>query len=166
MAFVTAPTGEEIEFWYISKNGKTSDPVNSNNYIKSFVHVALTVPDMDAASKFYEGLGIIPRDNWGWGCSMHINGGRELELFTGGQYSDNKNGIIHIGFWCDDADASFNRAKELGGETHGLSNWENLRMGFVRGLAGELIEFVSIIPDKKPNGLFDSYPDVLPDLFV
>ena len=68
MAFVRAPSGEEIEFWSVMRpDGSFGEPVRDHKYIKHFVHVALTVPDMHACVKFYEGLGARLKIDWGVG---------------------------------------------------------------------------------------------------
>lgn len=165
MAFVYAPTGEEIEFWYIQKSGVMREPVIDNHYIKCLPHVAITVPDMPACIKFYEGLGAKLKVDWEWGCSIQLPDMRELELFTGGQYANNKNGYTHFCLYTGDVDEAARRIVQLGGQiVHESYDWSNLRICFCRGLAGEVIELFQMYEDRAPD-IFDTYPHKLPDLF-
>lgn len=168
MAFVRTPSGEEIEFWSIMKpDGTFGEPVVDGKYIKHFVHVALTVPDMAACVRFYEGLGVKLKIDWEWGGSMRINDGRELELFTGGDYAQDPQGYTHIGILTDSVEEALAQVAALGGAiTHEPYDWSNLRIGFARGLAGEILEFFSMYQDGRPADVFDVIPDKLPDLFL
>ncbi len=144
MAFVRAPSGEEIEFWGIMrKNGSFGEPMIGSCYVKHFVHVALTVPDMKASVRFYEGLGAVLKLDWEWGCSMRLNDLRELELFTGGQYAENPKAYSSFGFM-----------------THGEKEQEAKRLG----LSGETIEFVRL-NDFIGDMQLTNAPVTLPDLF-
>jgi catechol 2,3-dioxygenase-like lactoylglutathione lyase family enzyme len=150
IAFVTAPTGEEVEFWYVQQGDVLREPIVDGKYVKSAVHAALTVPDMDAVIRFYEGLGVKMKVNWEWGCSMTMGDKHELELFTKGEYSENSNGIVHVCFYTDDVDATLARAVELGGTiTDQPKDWSNIRFAFFKGLAGERVELFYIYPDKE-----------------
>jgi catechol 2,3-dioxygenase-like lactoylglutathione lyase family enzyme len=160
IAFVTAPTGEEVEFWHIGER----EPAGDGRYVKSVVHAALTVPAMDAVTRFYEGLGIRFKTGWGWGCSMKMGDGRELELFTKGEVFDNKSGITHVCFETDDIDAALARAVELGGAVADEPReWENVRYAFFRGLAGELVELFTFLPDREKS--FFLPPSPFPESF-
>ena len=155
IAFVTAPTGEEVEFWHIGARAA----VAGKRYVKSFVHAALTVPDMPATVRFYEGLGIKPKVDWGWGSSMKLADGRELELFTKGEPSENQSGIVHVCFYADDVDATLARALELGATLHEKPNdWANIRFAFFRGPAGELVELFSLYPEREATFFSPSQP--------
>lgn len=166
MAFVRTPSGEEIEFWYIQKNGVMREPVINGNYIKNFVHVALTVPDMKACIRFYEELGAKLKEDWEWGCSIQLNDMRELELFTGGEYAVQPNAYTHYSLLTEDVDAAARKVVELGGRiTHEPYDWSNLRICFCQGIAGEVIEFFQMYTDGRAADVFDRIPDRLPDLF-
>lgn len=82
--FIRTPTGEEIELWYISRGGLTSEPIVNGRYVKSFVHMAVTAPDKDITRDFYAALGVRPKTDWGWGCSMQLKNAHELEVFPKG----------------------------------------------------------------------------------
>jgi catechol 2,3-dioxygenase-like lactoylglutathione lyase family enzyme len=144
MAFVRAPSGEEIEFWGIMRpDGSFGEAMPGNCYIKHFVHVALTVPDMPASVRFYEGLGAVLKVDWEWGCSMRLPDMRELELFTGGQYAVNPKAYTSFGL--------FTQPGQAGADC--------------LGLAGETIEFVRL-NDSIGNMRILNAPVKLPDLFA
>lgn len=168
MAFVRAPSGEEIEFWSVQKpDGSFGEPVRDHTYIKQFVHVALTVPDMGACVKFYEGLGAALKVDWEWGCSMTLPDGREFELFTGGEYAEQPQAYSHMCLLTDDVEAALRKVVALGGQiTHEPYDWSNLRIAFARGVAGEVIEFFSMYTDGRQADVFDAPPQPLPNLFA
>ena len=168
MAFVRAPSGEEIEFWGIQRrDGGFGEPVTGGRYIRNFVHIALTVPDMYACVKFYEGLGARLKVDWEWGCSMTLPDGREFELFTGGQPAGEAKAYSHMCLLTDDVDAALERVVRLGGRiAHEPYDWSNLRIAFAEGLAGEIIEFFYLYQDGREPDVFDAPPDPLPDLFA
>ncbi len=168
MAFVRTPSGEEIEFWGIQKpDGGFGEPVVNGKYIKNFVHVALTVPDMYACVRFYEGLGAKLKVDWEWGCSMTLPDGREFELFTGGETVSEPKPYTHMCLLTDDVDGALEQVVALGGKVaHEPYDWSNLRIGFAAGLAGETIEFFYLYPDGRDPDVFDAPPDRLPDLFA
>lgn len=168
MAFVRSPSGEEIEFWSIQrKDGGFGEPVINGRYIKNFVHVALTVPDMHACVRFYEGLGAKLKVDWEWGCSMTLPDGREFELFTGGGPAGEPSAYTHMCLLTDNVEAALDRVISLGGKiVHEPYDWSNLRIAFATGLAGETIEFFYMYEDGREPDVFDAPPDLLPDLFA
>lgn len=169
MAFVRAPSGEEIEFWSIMQpNGKFGEPVPNGHYVKNFVHTAFTVPDMAVCVAFYEGLGAKLKVDWEWGCSMILPDGREFELFTGGEKLTQKpEGYTHVCLLTDDVEAALERVKQLGGAVaHEPYDWSNLRIAFATGLAGEIIEFFMLYQEGRAPDVFEKAPQPLPDLFV
>jgi lactoylglutathione lyase len=167
MAFVQAPSGEEIEFWTISKNGIQREPVVDGCYIKNFVHVALTVPDMPASVRFYEGLGAKLKVDWGWGCSIRLPDMRELELLTGGEFAKDPHSYSHFSLLTDDIEAAAQQVVALGGKiTHAPYDWSNLRICFCQGVSGEVIEFFYLYQDGRQPDVFDAPPQPLPDLFA
>ena len=167
MAFVRAPSGEEIEFWNIQKpDGGFGEPIQKGKFIKHFVHVAMTVPDMYACVKFYESLGAKLKVDWEWGCSMTLPDGREFELFTEGTPAGAPRAYTHMCLHTDDVDAALEHVVSLGGKiTQAAYDWANLRIGFAQGLAGEVIEFFYLYPHREAD-LFVSPPAPLPDLFA
>jgi catechol 2,3-dioxygenase-like lactoylglutathione lyase family enzyme len=162
MAFVRAPSGEEIEFWGIARDGVFGEVAPAGQYIKHFVHAALTVPDMKAAIAFYEGLGATLKTDWEWGCSLHLADGRELELFTGGEYAKDPVAYRHISLVTPDADGAARRVVELGGSiAHECYDWSNLRICFCIGIAGEVIEFFQFYDDGRAPDVFEKPPVTL-----
>ena len=95
IGFVIAPTGEEVEFWDIAAVGDEPPCDEQGCYIKTMVHPAFTVENLAASKAFYEALGIRPKVDWGWGCSMLMDDNREIELFSGGHVCNNTGGITH-----------------------------------------------------------------------
>ncbi len=167
MGFINTPTGEELELWYIQKNGMLREPIVGNRYIKCFVHVAITVPDMPACIRFYEALGARLKVDWDWGCSIQLPDMRELELFTGGEYSDNKSGYTHFSFYTNDVNAMAQAVFEAGGQIlQRPYDWSNQRVCLCRGLAGEVIELFEMYHDGREADVYDVIPDKLPDLFA
>jgi catechol 2,3-dioxygenase-like lactoylglutathione lyase family enzyme len=167
MAFVRAPSGEEIEFWSIRRGGIFGEPARSGQYIKHFVHAALTVPDMRGCIAFYEGLGARLKTDWDWGCSISLPDRRELEIFTGGEYIQEPLGYRHVCLITSDTDGAAKRVLELGGKiTHEPYDWSNLRICFCQGLAGEVIEFFQFYQDGRQSDVFENPPPPLPDLFA
>jgi catechol 2,3-dioxygenase-like lactoylglutathione lyase family enzyme len=167
MAFVRAPSGEEIEFWSIMHKGVFGEEAPAGKYIKQFVHTALTVPDMKACVAFYEGLGAKLKTDWEWGCSISLADGRELELFSGGEYASDAQGYRHVCLVTGSVDAAAERVVELGGAiTHEPYDWSNLRICFCRGIMGEVIEFFQYYHDGRKPDVFVRPPDTLPNLFA
>lgn len=168
MAFVRAPSGEEIEFWSVMRpDGTFGEPAPVGQYIKNFVHVALTVPDMYACVRFYEGLGARLKVDWEWGCSMTLADGREFELFTGGRPVASPQGYTHVCLLTDNVEDVLQRVEELGGKVaHEPYDWSNLRIAFATGLAGETIEFFHMYQDGRAPDVFEQPPAPLPDLFA
>ena len=169
MAFVRAPSGEEIEFWSVQRpDGVFGEPVVEHRYVKNFVHVALTVPDMYDCVRFYEGLGAKLKVDWEWGCSMTLPDGREFELFTGGEHAgSDKKAYSHMCLLTDDVDGALEQVVKLGGKiAHEPYDWSNLRIAFAEGLAGEVIEFFYLYQDGRKPDVFEAAPDPLPDLFA
>ena len=144
MAFVRTPSGEEIEFWGIMRpDGRFGEKMPGTCYVKHFVHVAMTVPDMRASVRFYEGLGAALKVDWEWGCSMRLPDMRELELFTGGQYAHHPKAYTSFGFFTQSEQAVPNCI----------------------GPAGESIEFAGL-NDSIGDMQTINAPDKLPDLFA
>ncbi len=131
--FLRNSGGEEIELWHICKNGETSEPYTEGNFVKAFVHAAVTAPDMEAAIKFYEALGIRLKIHWGWGCSMQLANKQEIEIFPGGDAAENQSGLVEVTFAVDDAKTTLKTALANGGKQDGDA---------VIGLGGERIRFV------------------------
>lgn len=152
IAFVTAPTGEDVEFWYIGGYGLTREPVIGNRYVKSVIHAAMNVPDMAASVKFYEALGMKKKSDWGWGCSMQLEDGREMELFDHAAPAQDNGGIVHVAFYCDDVDGTLAAALAAGGRLQTPpKDSMNVRLAFFIGPAGEQVELFKLNPDMAPT---------------
>ena len=146
MAFVRTASGEEIEFWGIMRpNGRFGEPMPGSCYVKHFVHVALTVPDMKESIRFYEGLGAVLKVDWEWGCSLRLPDMREMELFTGGHCIMDPRAYTSFGFFTQG---------EKGPADKGL------------GPAGETIELVQLEQCSANDLYFTKAPKRLPDLFL
>ena len=161
IGFVVAPTGEEVEFWDIDAKGDELACDENGCYIKTFVHPAFTVADMEASVKFYEALGMRRKVDWDGGCSMVMDDNREIEIFAGGHICDNTSGISHVCFLVDDMEAALEAAVAAGGVITDMPNWsENFRFAFFRGISGEIVEFFRMYPEKE--GTMFRIPDTAP----
>lgn len=154
IGFVIAPTGEEVEFWDIAAFGDEPPCDEQGCYIKTMVHPAFTVENLAASKAFYEALGIRPKVDWGWGCSMLMDDNREIELFSGGHVCNNTGGITHVCFLTDHLEETLEAAVSAGGVlTDAPAAFENVRYAFFRGLSGEMVELFEMDPDKEA-GMF------------
>lgn len=125
-----------------------------------FHHVALRALDFDATARFYQdGLGFTPAHGWGEGDGrallLDAGDGNYLEIFAGGQAppapdggSPQAAGLLHFALRTPDVDAAHARALGAGAADHLAPKDVSLggvpvRLAFVRGLDGELIEFFS-----------------------
>lgn len=124
--------------------------------VSGFHHVALKAHDFDASVKFYtEGIGLTPAITWGEGDSRAVmldaGNGNLLELFAGGSTDPKPEGVIlHFALRTADCDAAFQRALAAGAQEHmkpqdvtieGKPKAVPIRIAFVKGPDGELIEF-------------------------
>jgi len=150
MAYVRSPFGEEIEFRsFRNPDGTFGGPVEGNRYIRQVMHVAVTVPDMPAAIRFYEALGAEPKEDWGWGFVMRLPDSRELQLYTGGTYMQEPREYDHFTFSATQPERAHSGLIIAGGMPDGAD------LGI--GPAGERIAFKATAP--WPQG-----PKPLPDL--
>ena len=121
-----------------------------------FHHVALPVKNFDEVVAFYrEGLGLkeyvaFDLDDGARGIMLELDGGGCIEIFDNGSGEPEVNALwAHFCIAVDDFDAAYNKALKLGA----MSRMEpkslviegtktlHVRIGFVYGLAGEVIEF-------------------------
>lgn len=132
-----------------------------------FHHVAIRAFDFDASLKFYtEGLGF--KRTYGWGEDGRARGekdsraalldtgdGNYLELFAGGTRPHGseliEEVVLHFAFRTTNTDLAIERARAAGAVVtmepksvvppFAEEPAQTFRIGFVRGLDGELIEF-------------------------
>ncbi len=150
MAFVRSPSGEEIEFRGIrNPDGSFGGPVKDHKHIQQVMHVAVTVPDMPSAISFYEALGAVPKEDWGWGFVMCLPDRRELELFVDGAFVGESGNYDHFTFAAAHPERAHSGMIIAGGMPDGAG------MGI--GPAGERIAFSPAA--ARPRG-----PKLLPDL--
>ena len=123
-----------------------------------FHHIAIRAVDFDATLRFYlDGLGLNRAFGWGEGDScaalLDVGDGNYLEVFAGGkarpEHEQAEDVLLHIALRTPDADASYARALAAGAHAHippkdVLIDGDRpvpVRIAFVRGLDGEVIEF-------------------------
>jgi len=129
---------------------------NKRPFGPGFHHVAIRATDFEATVRFYEeGLGMVRKFGWGEGDSraslMDTGDGNYIEIFCGrGAGEIPEGGILHYALRVDDADAAYARAMKAGATSvvepkdASPANADRpitFRIAFVRGLAGETIEF-------------------------
>ncbi|MDR3691026.1 MAG: VOC family protein [Fimbriimonas sp.] len=123
---------------------------------RGFHHIAIRAFDFGATVHFYEeAIGCVRRFGWGEGQSsaalMDVGDGNYVEIFAGRDPGEvPEGGIIHFALRTDNADAAYARAVAGGAapmiEPKDVSpaNADHpitLRVAFVKGLNGEVIEF-------------------------
>jgi glyoxylase I family protein len=121
-----------------------------------FHHIAVRVPDFDAAMRFYkEGLGFSERIAWGEGekraVMLDTGDGNYLEVFAGGTTAPKADGpLLHFALRTENTDAAIERVRAVGGQITtepkdvtipSRPHETPVRLAFCRGPAGELIEF-------------------------
>lgn len=115
-------------------------------------HVAFRAQDFEASVKFYEALGCKMIRTWGeapnLSCMLDVGGGNILEMFAGGKdEAEVCPRFEHIALKSDDPDDDFNTALANGAAPHVEPKDVNIggnypvRIAFVKGLSGEIIEF-------------------------
>ncbi|MFC4029887.1 VOC family protein [Streptomyces polygonati] len=136
----------------------------------TLMHVAILCPDVDASLRFYrEGLGFSRTYEWtktstatgeqvwcGRGVYVELEGQTYIELFDGGTAgTDSSAGPLqHLALIVPSVDEAYTRCLAAGGSAFPLETWDGgpttvtingdpemlVRVAFVRGPAGELIE--------------------------
>lgn len=121
---------------------------------KGMHHIALRALDFDATVKFYtEGLGCKKGITWGEGDKRAImldaGNGNFFEVFAGGSEVKEPGHYFHLALLSEDCDADIERARKAGAEITKEPNdveiksipVTKVRLGFCKGLNGEVIEF-------------------------
>lgn len=120
-----------------------------------FHHVALRAYNFEATVQFYkEALGFKERFGWGEGNGRAIlldtGDGNYLEVFAGGTEEAKLEGaLLHVAFRTHNVDAAVEAAKAAGAEVTvepkdvvlGNNPLTPVRIAFIKGLNGEVIEF-------------------------
>jgi glyoxylase I family protein len=123
-----------------------------------FHHIALRVADFEATLRFYqEGFGFVRAYGWGEGDSraamLDTGDGNYLEVFAGGKAASGEDApegvLLHFALRTADVDGDYARALAAGAKSHIAPKDVILqgtppvpvRLAFVRGLDGEIIEF-------------------------
>lgn len=125
-----------------------------------FHHIGLIVKNLAASVAFYEALGMKSVCGWGTGCRevcmLDIGDGGRMELFAsdGAETADNGK-WVHLALRTDDVDSAYKTALEAGAQPHDPPKTVciedarprklTLRIAFVKGPDGEILEFFSEI---------------------
>lgn len=118
-------------------------------------HIALAVSDFDKSLRFYtEGLGFTQIAAWGEGegraVMLDIGNGSCFEIFANGTKEAQSNEkFIHFAFSTTDPDSAYHNAIAAGAAPHiepkDVTIESNppmpVRIAFVKGLDGEILEF-------------------------
>lgn len=118
-------------------------------------HIAVAASNFEASMCFYtEGLGFCPVAAWGEGdkraALLDIGNGVCVELFANGSGKPQQNErFVHLAFATSDPDSAYRNAIEAGASSHMeptdlvIASEPPLpvRVAFVKGLDGELLEF-------------------------
>ena len=138
-----------------------------NNIVKGmgFHHIALRCKDFDKSIAFYQALGCSVTESWGDSVNraamLDIGDGGRIELFNRGALekteSDTQSGEwLHLALACDDPDAAFAAAVAAGATVKAApydtvlasENPMPIRIAFVYGLDGEVLEFFHVRKEK------------------
>ena len=118
-------------------------------------HIALKSTDFDKSIEFYKALGMKEKVSWGEGdgraAMLDLGDGNYLELFADGEKGDNTDKrFYHLALRADDVDEAFAIALSAGAtpqtppmtvSPEGASTLLSMRIAFVQGPDGEVIEF-------------------------
>lgn len=128
--------------------------------VNGFHHVAIRVKDFDGAVRFYkDGLGMKERLAWGDGeaRAMMLDAGNEncVEVFAGAKSDPMEGTLVHFALRTTDCDAALKRARTAGATVTVEAKTVTIpaktgpaavRIAFVRGPGGEIVEFFQDIP--------------------
>ncbi len=119
-------------------------------------HIALAVENFDEVVEFYtNGLGMELRGDWvnpqgKKGCLINIGDGSHVEIFEQGNKEEPVNPYwLHLALSVDNVDEAYELALKSGATPHiepkditiQTTPSFDIRMAFVKGVGGELIEF-------------------------
>ena len=121
-------------------------------------HLALAADDFDKSMKFYtEGLGFTIAAVWGEGrdriALLDIGNGSHFEIFANGNgYEQVNEKFVHFAFSTSDPDSAFRNAIAAGAAPHMEPKDFTIpsdppmpvRLAFVKGFDGELLEFFKV----------------------
>ena len=121
-------------------------------------HLALFVSDFDKSIKFYtEGLGFETVAEWGEGTGraamLDIGNGSHFEVFASGSPNEEKDAKFgHFAFATSNPDIAYENALAAGAVSHmkpqdviGVIPGMSVRIAFVKGFDGELLEFFKVL---------------------
>jgi len=123
-----------------------------------FHHIALRAFNFEATLRFYQdGLGFVRAYGWGEGdgraAMLDTGDGNYLEVFAGGKYAPGaeppEGALLHFALRTSDVDGAYARALAAGARSQVEPKDVTIageppvpvRLAFVRGLDGEVIEF-------------------------
>jgi glyoxylase I family protein len=120
-----------------------------------FHHIALRAHNYDKTFEFYtKALGFTPKLSWGEGNSraamLDIGDGGCVEIFAGGAENQPDGAFWHLAFKTTDPDGAYEAAVKGGAKSNkvpydtiinGAEKNQPVRLAFVNGPDGELIEF-------------------------
>lgn len=128
-----------------------------NNIIKGMGvhHIALKSANFDKSLAFYKSLGLTEKVSWGKddgrAVMLDFGDGNYLELFADGiDGKNNDKRYCHLALRADDVDKAYQIAINAGAEIQmepttvspeGASSPLSMRIAFVIGIDGEIIEF-------------------------
>ena len=122
-------------------------------------HLAVSVTNFEKSMKFYiEGLGFEKVAEWGEGTGqaalLDIGNGAHFELFANGSANEEKDAKFpHFAFATSNPDLAYENAMAAGATSHMEPQDVNIpatpplpvRIAFVKGPDGELLEFFKVL---------------------
>ena len=122
-------------------------------------HLALASANYDKSLKFYiEGLGFEKVAEWGEGtsraCLLDIGNGSHFEIFANGSTNEEKDPrFVHFAFATTNPDTAYENAIAAGAVSHMEPKTLDIpaapplpvRIAFVKGPDGELLEFFKVL---------------------
>ena len=125
-----------------------------------FHHLAISCKDLDKSIEFYKAIGFTPVASWGEGTGraamLDIGNGGIFELFANGSDAPQSNEKMpHFAFSTTCADTCYENAMAAGAVSQMVPTDVDIpatpalkvRIAFVRGLDGEVLEFFQMRND-------------------